>query len=211
MFKPNKTPINIIPIGDSNAGKTCLIDRLFHDQFKENNSPTVGAYFQNFNQFHVWDTAGTERFHSLFPGYVRRGDIILFVYDATSQSSYENLFSYWIPFVDNHAQKNPYRILVRTKIDKLEKVKKNGEILYFKWDDGYSKAKIHDYAFASISSKTKDGISELLAYLNGLGTQWNHTTDVLTLFPEFSINNEDDEDDEDNKQNEIYYNEKKCC
>ena len=47
----------------------------------------------------IWDTAGQERYRSMAKLFYNDAKIIIFVYDSTSKSSFEELKNYWIPEV----------------------------------------------------------------------------------------------------------------
>lgn len=86
IFLRNKVAL----IGDSNVGKTSLVNKIIKkDQFMSDNN-TIGCAFTSLNvsvdgkydvKFHIWDTAGQERFHSLVPMYIRDTTLIIIVFD----------------------------------------------------------------------------------------------------------------------------------
>ena len=66
----------VVLVGDSNVGKTALVNRLVNDEPpREGQSPTIGVEFAKLCvwdrvlnvavQLHIWDTAGQEKFRSL--------------------------------------------------------------------------------------------------------------------------------------------------
>lgn len=48
----------------------------------------------------LWDTAGTERFHSIVRSFYRDADIVIFAYDLTKRSSFEAIQNLWYPTVE---------------------------------------------------------------------------------------------------------------
>ena len=65
-----KAFIKLVVIGDSNVGKTAIINQFEHGRFNESFKPTIGADFSNKEMqledrvvmLQIWDTAGQERF-----------------------------------------------------------------------------------------------------------------------------------------------------
>mmetsp|Transcript_3725 Transcript_3725/g.7126 ORF Transcript_3725/g.7126 Transcript_3725/m.7126 type:complete len:225 (-) Transcript_3725:81-755(-) len=79
-------------------------------------------------KFHVWDTAGQEKYHSLAPMYYRGSSAAILVYDICNQASFEALPS-WLqrftefgppttsPSKDDHKNHNFIIIIVGNKFD----------------------------------------------------------------------------------------------
>ncbi|MBN3320032.1 RB33B protein, partial [Atractosteus spatula] len=116
----------IIVIGDSNVGKTCLSYRFCGGKFLKNPEATIGVDFRERTveidgeniKLQIWDTAGQERFRkSMVEHYYRNVHAVIFVYDITKLSTFENLPD-WIDECGRHAV-SPLvpRILVGNKCD----------------------------------------------------------------------------------------------
>ncbi|XP_067663705.1 putative Ras-related protein Rab-33 [Haliotis asinina] len=124
----------IIVIGDSNVGKTCLTYRFCSGKFPDKTEATIGVDFRekqvNIDKEHVklqlWDTAGQERFRkSMVQHYYRNVHAVVFVYDVTKMSSFENMPG-WIEECDRHnLNKDIPRILVGNKCDMKDKIAVN--------------------------------------------------------------------------------------
>ena len=82
-----------------------------------NNSPSIILLFV-LVQLQIWDTAGQERFRrSMVQHYYRNVHAVIYVYDITRVSSFENLPS-WIAECDAHGLGDSVpRILVGNKCD----------------------------------------------------------------------------------------------
>ena len=84
--------------GDSNVGKTGLLQRFTKDEFQADSKGTVGVEFATRQIEHdgktieaqVWDTAGQERYRAVTSAYYRNAVGALIVYDVTNRESFEN-------------------------------------------------------------------------------------------------------------------------
>ncbi|MES1911065.1 MAG: hypothetical protein MHM6MM_003558 [Cercozoa sp. M6MM] len=92
------------------VGKTTLLGQFSNTSVDDVYEPTVGIDFLNKStatsegrkvMLSLWDTAGQERFRSLIPSYVRDADIVLLVYDRSSEESFNSL-EFWKSQVDEH-------------------------------------------------------------------------------------------------------------
>eukprot|EP00730_Choanoeca_flexa_P018995 TRINITY_DN9263_c0_g1_i3.p1 TRINITY_DN9263_c0_g1~~TRINITY_DN9263_c0_g1_i3.p1 ORF type:complete len:242 (+),score=38.46 TRINITY_DN9263_c0_g1_i3:83-727(+) len=91
--------IKICVVGDSQVGKSCLIQRYTNDIFPETLAATIGVdfFFHNVEvdgkrvKIQVWDTAGQERFQSISQSYYRGAHAVLYVYDMADAESAANL------------------------------------------------------------------------------------------------------------------------
>ena len=72
----------LVLIGDSNAGKSCLLLRFADDSFTDSYITTIGVDFRFKTitadkkniQLQIWDTAGQERFRTITSAYYRNAD-----------------------------------------------------------------------------------------------------------------------------------------
>uniref|UniRef100_A0A3B3R7U5 small monomeric GTPase n=2 Tax=Paramormyrops kingsleyae TaxID=1676925 RepID=A0A3B3R7U5_9TELE len=121
----------IIVIGDSNVGKTCLTFRFTGGSFPGKTEATIGVDFREKAveiegekiKVQVWDTAGQERFRkSMVEHYYRNVHAVVFVYDVTKMSSFQNLKT-WIQECNGHrVSPSVPRVLVGNKCDLLDQI-----------------------------------------------------------------------------------------
>lgn len=112
----------VVFIGDSQVGKTSIINAFIKKEFIEQN-PTIGASFythmMNYDDkqvyLQIWDTAGQEKFRSIGPIYFRKALAAVAVFDLTSKESLNNLKS-WIELFRNNSDDN-FVIVVGNKQD----------------------------------------------------------------------------------------------
>lgn len=97
--------IKLVLIGNSAAGKTCIVQRMVNNIFNVNNSSTIGAAYMMYSinknlKIEMWDTAGQERFYSLLPMYARGAEMIIIVVDI--EKNIEEQFVKWSKYIENN-------------------------------------------------------------------------------------------------------------
>lgn len=77
-------------------------------------------------QLQLWDTAGTEKFHSMGSGFYRNSETCILVFDVTNQKSFENVEGWRIEFLKQlnppDAESYPF-VLIGNKNDMKEEIK----------------------------------------------------------------------------------------
>ncbi|KAH3767522.1 rab family gtpase [Pelomyxa schiedti] len=89
------TGIKVCVIGDTESGKTCIVDRLAGRDLREVHEPTKGAcqvtaiapLDGGTVKLELLDTGGQEKFRSLWPMFYRKSAAILLVYDVSNSAS----------------------------------------------------------------------------------------------------------------------------
>jgi len=119
MAAQQRPTTRIILIGDSNAGKSSLMNALCRDVHQDT-YPTIGFDFNGCdidgNNVNFWDTAGMERFRSITPMYFRNIDACWVVVDASDRNR-DSQATYWLAFARKHT--TVPILLVLTKTDLL--------------------------------------------------------------------------------------------
>ena len=98
-----ESSIKVILLGGSGTGKTNIIKALVDRPFDESSNSTLTSSFIskkiniNNREYHLelWDTAGQEIYRSLTKLFLVDSKIVIFVYDITQKSSFEEL-DFWI-------------------------------------------------------------------------------------------------------------------
>lgn len=158
----------ILILGDSNSGKTSLLDRLVNNQFMNCYISTIGIDFnvktiklddQTKVKLQIWDSCGQERFRSLTRSYYRNSSAFIICYDITSLKSFENA-KFWIGEIEKYVD-NPdvIQILVGTKND-LDGFRQ------IKYEDGVNYANSIGIDFIETSSKNDLNVKELFYHLS---------------------------------------------
>ena len=113
-----------IIIGDASVGKSNLLLRYIHGQFRKDHKVTVGVEFgakseiiedKNY-RIQIYDTAGQENFRSITRGYFRNSACALVVYDITRRDTFNSVKD-WIEDCKNSSPKNILIVLVGNKLE----------------------------------------------------------------------------------------------
>ncbi|BAB08894.1 Ras-related protein RAB7-like [Arabidopsis thaliana] len=170
-----KTKLKIILLGDSGVGKTSLLKRYPHKDFKQLHNSTI--YVDLVTKeiciaerqviLQIWDTAGQERFKSLPSRFYRDTDCCVLVYDVNTLKTFESIDNWHDEFIKQANPETPTKfpfVLMGNKTDvnngKPRVVAKEiadqwcgskGNIVYFETS---AKAKINvEEAFLEIAKK----------------------------------------------------------
>ena len=120
--------IKIMLLGESQIGKTSLIQRYVKNNFNLSYITTVGIDFQlkqiKMNnksiKLQIWDTAGQERFKNITKSYFHSSDGFIVGYDITSRLSFTNV-STWLKEINDNAPEEIQKILIGNKCDLNER------------------------------------------------------------------------------------------
>ena len=104
-------------VGESGVGKTCIIDRFVKDTFREDEPTTVSPSYSEkilkFDEykgktvkFHIWDTAGQEKFRSVGKIFYNDAKAVILVCDITNKKSFDEIKKYWYEDIKTNTPKN---------------------------------------------------------------------------------------------------------
>ena len=153
--------LKYVIVGDASVGKSNLLLRYSHGQFREEYQLTIGVEFGSNNvvvddkvyRIQIWDTAGQENFRSITRSYYKNSACALIVYDITRRVSFESL-SDWIEDCKNSSPKTVVMVLVGNKCDLAQNREVNEE-------EGREFAEKHGMLFFETSAKTGQNVEEL--------------------------------------------------
>ncbi|XP_003475518.1 ras-related protein Rab-19 isoform X2 [Cavia porcellus] len=114
----------VILIGDSNVGKTCVVQHFRSGVYTETQQNTIGVDFTVRSldidgkkvKMQVWDTAGQERFRTITQSYYRSAHAAIIAYDLTRRSTFESV-PHWIHEVEKYGAANLVIMLIGNKSD----------------------------------------------------------------------------------------------
>lgn len=114
----------IILIGDSNVGKTCVVQNFKSGVFSERQQNTIGVDFTVRTvdiegkrvKMQVWDTAGQERFRTITQSYYRSAHGAMIAYDITRRPTFDSV-THWIQEVEQYGAANVVLVLIGNKCD----------------------------------------------------------------------------------------------
>ena len=153
--------LKYVIVGDASVGKSNLLLRYTHGEFREEYQLTIGVEFgsknlvinNNIYRIQIWDTAGQENFRSITRSYYKNSACALIVYDITRRLSFESL-SDWIEDCKNSSPKTVVMVLVGNKCDLAQNREVNEE-------EGREFAEKHGMLFFETSAKTGQNVEEV--------------------------------------------------
>ena len=158
--------INILIIGDTMSGKTCLLDNYFglNNMLKY---ATIGTEYRikkinssdNVNySLKIWDSSGAERYRSLVLNLLKNMKGIILVYSIDNKNTFNNIKN-WINSINDYIDisKTPI-ILVGNKKD-LENERIISE------EEGRKIAEDYNFKFYETSAKTGENVNEIFQKL----------------------------------------------
>ncbi|KAH8875171.1 Ras-related protein Rab-4A [Schistosoma japonicum] len=153
--------LKFLIIGNSAAGKTCLMRWFLEGKFKQDSLHTIGVEFgtkilrvdSKSVKLQIWDTAGQERFQCITRSYYRGAACALVVYDITDRGSF-NAVNTWISTIRELARQDLTIILIGNKVD-LASSREVIETTFFLFNEGpsvqcLSQAALCEFYFRSL-------------------------------------------------------------
>lgn len=169
MDSKNEISINIMLVGDSGVGKSCLFKRLIGDGYNLYYQHTITDNYKIVTKnldgkkikLKICDTSGKERFKTRSKFHYKYADVILFLYDINDKRTFKNI-PLWLEEIDLNINYNYVKILVGTKADRFGKRQVEKE-------DGIKMGRLYLFNdFYEISSEKNTGIDEILDFILNL-------------------------------------------
>jgi len=151
-------PLKVLFVGDAGVGKTCLLNRLYGDEFAEpkedwdvkKTTLTMGNISK---PIILTDTNGQERFRELTSAQYKNVDMVFVVYSIDDKKTFENL-SKWVDEVHRYASNRVVRIIVLgNKVDLEERAVTT--------EEGQAFASSKSLQFLEASAKSGHNLSEI--------------------------------------------------
>ena len=118
--------VKVVLLGEAGVGKTSIIHQFTYHTFDPDCISSISAQFvsktidyQGYGaiKYDIWDTAGQERYRSMAKIFYKDAKVIVFVYDITSQPTFEGLKNYWYQQVKINCEKDSILAVVANKND----------------------------------------------------------------------------------------------
>ena len=159
--KVEKT-LKIIILGSSEVGKTCILNRYFHNEFKENLLSTIGIDFQTkYFKFenkkikaNYIDTAGQEKFRAISVNYLKGTDGVILVFDITKRETFD-LLETWLNELKDTNKGDVSKVLIGNKSD-LANARK------VSFEEATNLAETMKCTYYEASAKTGEKVAEAL-------------------------------------------------
>jgi len=149
-----------IIIGDTGAGKSCLLLQFTDKRFQPVHDLTIGVEFgarmvqidDRQIKLQIWDTAGQESFRSITRSYYRGAAGALLVYDITRRETFNHL-TRWLEEARQNGNQNMTIMLIGNKCDLEHRRQVSTE-------EGEAFAQKHGLMFLETSAKTAENVEE---------------------------------------------------
>jgi len=116
--------IKVVAVGDSCAGKSCLLSKYTYDTIPVQYTRTVFDKFEaevklesQLYNLVLWDTPGDDDYDQMRPLSYPDTDVFLLCYSTVDPASLTNLWQKWLKEVRKFADANPVIIVVGLKSD----------------------------------------------------------------------------------------------
>ena len=125
---PKKNEMKAILLGNSGFGKTNLINTSMGNNFDDMSQTTTTATFSQKEikigkesyYLDLWDTAGQEKYQSVTKIFLKKSEIVVFVYDITDENSFKDLEK-WIELTEEMIDNEHVCGIVGNKADLYSK------------------------------------------------------------------------------------------
>ena len=127
---------NIILLGNSGVGKTCIFNRFSKNIYTEKFPSTVGCdttkyYIKYKNKKYILnfrDPAGQEKYKAVTKSFLKQNDGVLFIFDLSDRKSFEDLETWYNLYKEEN--ENIVGILIGNKSDNKHNVKEEEAIKF---------------------------------------------------------------------------------
>ena len=127
--------LKVTLIGESQVGKTSLINQYVNNKFEDEYLMTIGndkmikeiEINENKVRLEIWDTIGQENLRSANKIFMKNTDIALIVYDITNKKSFENLNEFYEELIKMNERDKMIIGIAANKSDLYENTEVNRE------------------------------------------------------------------------------------
>ena len=160
MIKIKKTKFNIFILGDTQVGKTSLLEVFRENTFNLDEFPTIGIdifkekiSIEEFEyKLKIFDTSGKEKYKNIIIPKLHLADGFIFVFSVDNKESLKQI-DILMHIIDEVVKLKKIKILVGNKIDIKDREIKN--------EEGVKFAKEKNLKYFEASAKTGFSVKEL--------------------------------------------------
>ena len=154
----------ILLLGDLKVGKSSIMRRFINDIFNNSYETTIPIDFgikeykfkEKLVKLQIWDTAGENRFHSIYKANYGKSNGIILIYDLENLDSFKKINNL-IKEIEESKALNSYKVLVGNKCDSLDRVVTE--------EEGKKLADNYKMDYFEISAKNDQNIIELFYHI----------------------------------------------
>ena len=159
--------VKVVLLGEAGVGKTSIIHQFTYHQFDPDCISSISAQFISKTidyrgygaiKYDIWDTAGQERYRSMAKIFYKDAKVIIFVYDITSEPTFDGMKNYWYEQIKINCEKDAILAVVANKNDLYNDQKIPDE-------DGQKFADEIGAIFQSTSALSDSGITNLFDHI----------------------------------------------
>jgi small GTP-binding protein len=163
----NVDAVKVVLLGEAGVGKTSIIHQFTYHQFDPDCISSISAQFisktieyQGFGtiKYDIWDTAGQERYRSMAKIFYKDAKVVIFVYDITSEQTFEGMKDYWYSQIKINCEKDAILAVVANKNDLYNDQKISDEV-------GQKFADEIGAIFQATSALSDSGIKKLFIHI----------------------------------------------
>ncbi|CAD8115968.1 unnamed protein product [Paramecium sonneborni] len=159
----------VILVGDSKVGKSSFFIRAIKNITPQQPKSTIGVeyaskqivYKEQLITLKIWDTAGSEKYKSVTSNHFRQSQGALLFYDLTDLYTYENIQN-WLKDIHGYADESVAIVIVGNKLDLVNDAQ---NLRCIPQEKVQQMCKDQNLLYAEISTKTGEGINELIELL----------------------------------------------
>ena len=153
-----------IIIGDSNVGKSSLLNKFMTQEQNYNDGPTIGidmkkkTYIINNNniKFYIWDISGQNFYKNIVSTLYPNTNIVIITYDISNRKSFLNL-GYWVNEIKNNLDISQISVyIIGNKTDLVREVE---------YQEGYNYGLINGFEFFETSTKDTIKVIKIFNYI----------------------------------------------
>ena len=148
-------------------------------------------------KFDIWDTVGQEKYRSLAKIFYKDAKIIIFVYDITSEFTFNSLKDFWYKESINNADNDPIFAVVANKIDLYKKQVIDNRT-------GKSYADEINAIFQTTSAMSNSGINSLFDHLGKrfINPDYDYKLDEEEIKEKYLKRKKEENEDDNNQKKE---------